>query len=252
MEWIIEFATLCLELVFVPAVVGPVLIYLTFRQPMTVDLEPIHESDLPQEAAPFVFEAVCKLQAERFGIVAYARCSIPDAVAHFALLRSEQTPDLAMAVVIQPTLVMTIPSVQYVEFSRELSNGVDVCTNNSPQEGAYRAIPDRSETTFGHVRDPGQLYRLHRELLRQRFPGVSAKLLPSGGEVAAIRESMTKEMSRQIDCGYLRLDALSRSYRPTMKGACLMTWTRVWPVSSIRTGLRRREGKLIEKQLAAT
>jgi len=252
MEWIIELATLCLGWTLAFAAVSPVLTYLTFRQPMTVELEPIGENDLPQGAASFVLETVSKLRAERFGNMTYARCSIPGAVAHFALLRNDETPDLGMVVVMQPTGLKIIPSVQYVEFSRELIDGVDVCTNNSHQEGAYPATQDQPVTSFEHVRDPGQLYRLHRELLRQRFLDVPARLLPSGGEVTAVRESMAKYLSRQVDYGHLYLDSRSRSYRPTMKGACLMTWKSVWPVSRIRAALRRREGKLIEKQLAAS
>ena len=45
---------------------------------------------------------------------------------------------------------------------------------------------------------------------------------------------MNRWSSGQIDTGYMYLSPHERLYRPTWKGAFLMTWGQLWPFKAIR------------------
>ena len=57
---------------------------------------------------------------------------------------------------------------------------------------------------------------------------------------------MVETYDRQVQIGWLYRDAAAGAYRPTWKGAFLMTWGQLWPMKAIReAGLRARERRIL-------
>ena len=67
-----------------------------------------------------------------------------------------------------------------------------------------------------------------------------------GDAVRYMQFALIEELDNACRAGYMQLDAAQSVYRPTIKGACLMTWQELWPFKGIRlAGRRRREAKLL-------
>jgi hypothetical protein len=86
-----------------------------------------------------------------------------------------------------------------------------------------------------------ELYRLHQAVCRRL--GSGQKLLPldeqfGGDAVRYMADSIVEELEAAVAAGYMRLDKAAGTYKPTPKGALLMTYGELWPMKGFR--LRRR------------
>jgi hypothetical protein len=78
------------------------------------------------------------------------------------------------------------------------------------------------------------LYELHKQETANFNDRFTGKILPpQGREIEHLSTSMTKDLDRQVKTGYLFFDRSANVYRPTLKGAFLMT------VNSIFGGKKR-------------
>ena len=48
----------------------------------------------------------------------------------------------------------------------------------------------------------------------------------------------------------MRLDAAAGVYRPTLKGAYLMTWGLMWPMKAVRQWQMRNRSQALQRELA--
>ena len=137
---------------------------------------------------------------------------------------------------------------KYVEFCTVMTDGNEVCTNNSSVISSFRTVPEKTVLQFPQVDDPVRLYTIHEKLLPQ-YANVVGKQLPlKGNEVEALCDSMAADCARQIETGYLYVDETGECYRPTWKGAFLMTWKQLPPVSHrLRVRIRRRARRLLKE-----
>ena len=57
-----------------------------------------------------------------------------------------------------------------------------------------------------------------------------------------------KEVARWVKYGYYRLDSRSKKYRPTLKGAALLSWKLLPPIKNLRQAWRKYQtNKLLRK-----
>jgi hypothetical protein len=82
----------------------------------------------------------------------------------------------------------------------------------------------------------------------QDVAGVYGYLPPEGDEIHALSTSFTKTLMRQVEFGYLYLDEAANVFRPTVKGAILMTWKIAWPTGMIKRALIRRKARQLMNQ----
>ena len=80
---------------------------------------------------------------------------------------------------------------------------------------------------------------IHRRLLAAHRSRSSVVTPVEGGEIQDQARSMERDIARQEGFGYY-LDTGAAVYRPTLKGAVLMTWRCVWPGGIIRRFLEQR------------
>ena len=70
--------------------------------------------------------------------------------------------------------------------------------------------------------------------------------LATGDVEGTLRQAVLREMGAQREAGYVYVDPGTGAYRPTWKGAALMTWRLLWPMKTIaRARLRRRASALV-------
>jgi hypothetical protein len=92
---------------------------------------------------------------------------------------------------------------------------------------------------------------VHRLLLGVDRHGSVRPAPKANGLEEAMVESMLKEFETQVATGYLFPDPDGACYRPTWKGAVLMTWRLCWPVSAIVRSARKRATASLLKTLGA-
>ena len=61
---------------------------------------------------------------------------------------------------------------------------------------------------------------------------------------------MNEEQTFQVQAGRMRLDAAAGVYRPTLKGAYLMTWGLMWPMKAVRQWQMRNRSQALQRELA--
>lgn len=144
--------------------------------------------------------------------------------------------------------VPTSQQVYYTEFlSRFDSEEVRVIqTNNVGTVSAFPDLPNELSFRFPMVKSVGQLERLHRKLVERRQPQarriVSLTDKFKGNLEAYIRWVLIDSYRKQEGTGYLVRDDGCNFWRPTVKGAYLMTWSQLWPMSMILKARMKARG----------
>ena len=245
-----------------PYLWAPVLIFLTNRmsaKPRATRFE-AELASLPAAAAEYFAYAKGVLAGDGFEEAGmfFLPNTAPNVEALVLLARNRQSSELALAVAIYATVNgETQLKSTHVEYVSRYRDGRVLGTSNCSVLGCFAKIPGFETAHFPRVQDLHQLYRLHTERCRQAAPtGQRINRLDDefGGDGSLYLSTvMGEEYARQVPVGYLRLNADSEHYRPTIKGACLMTWKSLWPVKQLRMQERdRRAARLIAVLLPAT
>ena len=185
------------------------------------------------ESAGFMLVGCMSMQQQTTGVTPY-----------FALLIHRLAGDKAMACAIYTEAEGVISlGTRYVEFSTRYEDGRMIDTNNSAALDAFRSVPEKTVTKFPTVDDPLDLYALHQEVMREVAPGAKKVLPDEGAEVDYLSNVLIEDYERQCRLGMLYLDRAAAAYRPTMKGALLMTWGLLPPMKQIRSLQMNRAAK---------
>jgi hypothetical protein len=133
-----------------------------------------------------------------------------------------------------------------INFISEYEDKTTFTTSNSRVAPVTPRLPGHPDSmAFPQVRDARTLYEVHRA----RGPR-DARPVGVGDDLPAyLARSEGRAFPHWIASGYYYLDESARVYRPTWKGACLMTWKSLWPVSALRRALRMRKASRALRQL---
>jgi hypothetical protein len=258
MDWLSELPDwLRLVLTLVPAVV--ILIYVGV--PVLVRFQAVQASepaafetfspeqvasDVPPDVRAWFEEVAAALGAE--GFTAGEHLAHGDLQNAFSLLRvyrhpSEHHVATATRLVIR---AMTVgegaaewrKESQSLQLVTQLEGGGSVATTNTALPYLESSSPARQLHSLPQVQDPARLLRLHRALVA-RQGGTPVAPPPDLGEL------QVSSLDAQIEDGTVqRLP--DGSLRPTWKGAFLLTWSWLWPLSALRRArLRRRAEALL-------
>jgi len=127
----------------------------------------------------------------------------------------------------------------YIEFSTRFSNGQWIETNTNRVLPLTPANPDVRVFRFPGIRDARTLLHTHRQLLEKYAPGLWAQGEPRGEEIQRLVRVIENYGPRHVRIGYMHPAEDGQSYKLTWKGAFLMTWRGLWPVSMIRKWTER-------------
>jgi hypothetical protein len=157
------------------------------------------------------------------------------ATGQITLMEHPQTLDVAKVMVV---VTATHRDVTLV-FETRFEDGTKVGTANNQITAGLPSLPETTSLWLPEVRDARQLYRVHDQV-RDRV-GLGKKRLSIGPDPAAFLTAGRDHMlARFVETGYYYLDEPRGVYRPTWKGAVLMTWRLLWPIRPLYRAWRRR------------
>jgi hypothetical protein len=111
-------------------------------------------------------------------------------------------------------------------------DGREVETANSTHVRLFPPVAGHDYRQFPEAEDPGLLYEIHR--LRTAPSGSDRRDFPAvGEEVAYLTRKMTEFYLQHVETGYLQEVEPGELFAPTIKGAFLMTWKLLPPMSWI-------------------
>lgn len=174
----------------------------------------------------------------------------PNVAACFTLFENRATSDMAMAVAFYQEIQgrRSFRSA-YTEFLTRFGGDRGLSTNNTGELMVTPRIPGRERETFAMVQDAQRLYRVHTALAVRLQAG--PPLPPPQGSALEdlLREGIERENEISVQAGYLWYDASAGKYRPTWKGAFLMTWQLLFPVKNLLLAARDRRAAALLREL---
>jgi hypothetical protein len=239
----------------------PLLIYFTQKHNdhPQVCIYDIDENPPPADAEHYLRDTGAAL--ERLGYEPQPHIALPDPLPNVrCLIQLWIHPQRTDAALISLVFGLTaqqqpIQSLFYTEFLSGFREGhpILIQTNNSTQLGSFPAMPDERTYCFPQVGSIEQLERIHRKLVDRDQPR-AAKLISLydryGGDIERYATGILSDTYRkQAPNGYLKLDAASGYWKPTIKGAYLMTWGLLWPMSQIGMARVRRQANTLLREL---
>jgi hypothetical protein len=238
----------------------PVVMRLILTQGARPELTPfsLDDPDLPEQEARYFRAVIEELGPEGFepvtGLGLPSQTPLVKEV--LLLLVNRQTKDAAMAVMMYAK-VAPLPGrkVFYAGFWTQFRDGMVVSTHNCTDLDGFPPRPKHTAGRFPAVRDAGRLYRLHRALTARSGSGDRVLRLDEefGGDAAAYVAAMMVEELEDVDrAGYMALARDGKVYRPTWKGAFLMTWKELWPAKAIRRAARSRTARRLIAELESS
>jgi len=129
----------------------------------------------------------------------------------------------------------------YFEFSTRFGNGMALETNTN---SVLPLTPDNPEVRvfrFPKIKEPRELYLVHKRLIEKYANGQWAPGEPKGQEIQRLARVMENYGPRHAKMGYMYLAPDGGTYLLTWKGAILMTWRGLWPTALIRRAMHRHE-----------
>src|SRR2546423_5589071 len=203
----------------------------------------------PPEVATFLRDNIAGLEAEQFHQVAdlvRVRGGSLKMVMRVAVLQHPhgETATIAVAYSAQSGTVLPM-----VEFTAELSGGRVFDVNNSVAVPILAPRSGHDVYRLPEVRDPIRLYHIFEILLRRRFGSSTLRQREIAADPARfLADVIDAEYHGQMEAGYYRFDEGSRRWRPTLRGACLMTWKMLPPFKQlIKAAVRRRARRILRE-----
>ena len=241
-------------LLLLPYYLGPVLVHATQRQSLQPTFEPydpaLHRA--PESIATGILEASESLRSVGFQHVGdvFQKGHTPGMVTRVVLLEKLSTGQQAICVGMYLDAEQTKTVANHVEIGCPFSGERSLLVNNSPVIGVYARVAGKTVEQFPAVRDAARLALIHEKLIdRTRGDATIERRDTTKPVPQYLSGMMVKEMEQQIPLGYLRLDRAANAYRPTWKGAVLMCWKLLPPVSTIRQALVRRRAAALLAEL---
>ncbi len=269
--WIL--LSVMIGLVVVPYLLGPVLIYFTLRVSGYPALDEITLDSpvLPEPVKNYLLPTVRQMQADGFEVLGayFAGSLVPNVQSFLVLMGNRAAKDTALLAVMYARVFAKHRLQQaHVEYCSRFTDGTVVDTNNSPELSAFAPLPWKHVYSLPWVEGPRQLYRIHRAAVEylcpekvkewrvgaapETYPPHAAAAIatrPVGDDAGAyLCAALVEETSSQLGTGYLYRDSAG-DFRPTLKGAVLMTYKNLWPFTALRRARRRRRGEQFLRQL---
>jgi hypothetical protein len=243
-------AFLAISLPLLPWVLGPLLIRRNYSIPRELAIEAFDpdEPETPDAVRTGIEETARALAAEGFITRAHllTENKSPHGLMFMSLLENRPARVLARLVTLYVGRGKAMRRQTVLVFSTEYADGTEIATNNSRTLSNSPPCPWRTIVNVPDVEGARELYRIHADVVSHLAPRSEASVPLEGDPVAYQQAYAEREKGRFVECGYMYLDPETDCYRATWKGAVLMAWKLLWPVSAIRRArLRRRTEALL-------
>ncbi|MBI2923314.1 MAG: hypothetical protein HYY18_19835 [Planctomycetes bacterium] len=143
----------------------------------------------------------------------------------------------------------TRPHTRSLEFTTTFEDGRSFNTLRSTVVMPWTEIGLKRMYEVPGVADPLRLLAVHEAIVRADGEGRRAKDPPLQADLPEkMCESIARDLDEQIRWGWLHRDPGSPRCLLTLRGAYILTWQQLWPMSRLRRGKRAwRERRLLER-----
>jgi hypothetical protein len=136
-------------------------------------------------------------------------------------------------------------------FQTRFDDGTEIVTANNQITAGLPPVPGVTAIWLPEERDPRRLGHVHDQV--RDGLGAGKKRLPVGPDPVAFLEAGRDRMHAHfVQTGYFYLDEAGGVYRPTWKGAVLITWRQLRVVRPFHQAWRRRPTRKILHELGVS
>jgi hypothetical protein len=218
-------------------VVGPLTVHWTYRFAARCRPSGISLGALPEAITLLFAKRIPEIQELGFELAGCFDCGslAPDTHSYVAYFCNRRTNDFAnLSALVSPKGVSS-----YLEFSTHFTNGLVLETNTNSILPLSPANPDNKVFRFPGIQDARTLLQTHRQIVEKYASGLRPHAEPRGAEIERYVRAVENYGPRHSQLGYMRLAEDGEWYTLTWKGAFLMTWRCLWPVSFVRSWAHR-------------
>ena len=137
----------------------------------------------------------------------------------------------------------------YLEFTTRMRDGRCFDTMNSQvPTGTFQSAATDVKTQVPQITEARELYRVHQYVMRKHgVTGAADKMTyPPGGAENYLRRIWREGHEEQVAFGRFNYNKEKDVFTPTWKGAYLMTWRMLWPVSRfVRARMNRQAREVV-------
>ncbi|MEM9368143.1 MAG: hypothetical protein AAGD07_19280 [Planctomycetota bacterium] len=250
----------------------PWLIKLSFAQNADPKLRPVDPSaKLPEEVREYFYQ--CHEQFAAIGFEHVGTFDLPDFMSNVRCLLvgfvNQSTQEAAVSAALYSKVNGDwVLQQKFTEFDTSFADGSCVNTGNQSFPGAFPVPDEKQAFILPHLKEVAKLHQAHAALVKTNAGNRRAVLeldTEFHGDAAVwLKQGLEKESQYAFLCGYLnltertlpnepsntsnpyqtpRVAQVQNHYRPTIKGAHLMTWRELFPIKQIRTSLRLKRDR---------
>ena len=249
--WSICFASLA-ALVYL---MTPIIVRFDQKYRAKPTLYPVVVAELSHAAAEYLGGCGQALEAESFSTVGYYSLSLNTANVHtyigLFMNRANDVKAIVAAFYIKTEDGIKI-TTHTVEFITHWKDGVEISTNNNGSFGTFKHGLNQKTLRLPKIKSLHDLYVIHCQRLVLRGDSPIETLPALGLEVMTQENHLINAFEEQVSFGRLYLDRSANVYRPTWKGAYLMTWSQLPPMNYIRKLREKRKSTAALKELNAS
>jgi hypothetical protein len=219
-----------------PVIATIIKIRLTSRTSPYPLFEQRSAESLPPTARNYFGMLIGTLQAQGFSDAKYLYQSgqLAGTTCFLMVMKNHEAGDLVCAGDFHITVKTFYANTNYLEFATDFSSGRCINSNNSNNPNVFKIDPENIIFKFPGLQDSRLLYQAHRRLLMLHAPREKSVLPSEGMEIPHLSSSIKKSFDKQVEYGYYYQDGETGDYRPTWKGAILMTVRVAWPVKDLK------------------
>lgn len=230
-------------------VLGPIAVRWTFRFAARCRPSEVPLSELPAKVAALFEQRIPEIRELGFQLIGCYDCGTlaSDTHSYMAYFCNRRTNDFANV----SATVTPKQTASYMEFSTHFKNGLVIETNTNHVLPLTPASSDVRVFRFPEIQDARTLLHTHHQFVDKYALGLWAHGEARGVEIQRLVRVIENYGPRHARIGYMTLAKDGHSYQLTWKGAFLMTWRGLWPVSLFRRILHRHAMQSELRSLAA-
>jgi len=193
--------------------------------------------ELPDEVSAYIQPRIPQMQSLGFEFLGCYDCGVlasgtRNFLAYFCNRATNDFANVSAATSPHKT-------ASYFEFSTRFGNGLTLETNTNSILPLTPENPEVRVFRFPAIKEPRELYLVHKHLIEKYANGLWAQGEPKGQEMQRFLRVLENYGPRHVKLGYMYLAPDAEAYRLTWKGAILMTWRGLWPAALVRRAIHR-------------
>jgi hypothetical protein len=215
-----------------PIIVGPFFIKKSHWVSLNAVLMPTSPEFLNPSDKEFIEKARIEFEALGFEFVGCIRLApdyMPSMSSCLGLFRNDRNMTMGVAYIIKHAAGKEI---RYFELNNIYSNRCVINTTNASMMGAFKDSK-RIHYRYPAITSIRRLQEINNWIISHDQRTGTLVGIEKGKEIDIIRESLEGELRQQAEYGYYFIDTANARYRPTWKGAFILTEKNVFPFKNI-------------------